>query len=270
MPASGERFETAGDDGAEPGDWIAEEAHLLALRKGTGAIVDRHFDREVPAADQLADELEIEVEALAAEDQPLDALAAKHLVHRGGIARLRREQPVHQPGEELVREVHHHGKEPVVAELPDLPGPPTHVAGPQHDGGGEPQARGSNPAAIARRSSVGGRNTYRGSSVSSAGRRARSPDPTTTDRTPPGLSAARTRRSNATGSRTCSTAPFTKAASNDSGSIASSVCASSGSVSVTPSRRPSEARPPSPPSTTCKTRPPRPSRKARSATPSSR
>src|SRR5438128_12230309 len=122
MPASGERFETAGDDGAEPGDGIAEEAHLLALRKGTGAVVDRHFDREMSTADELANELEIEVEALAAEDEPLDALAPEHLVHGGGVARLGAEQPVHQPGEELVRQIHHHGEESVVAELPDLPG----------------------------------------------------------------------------------------------------------------------------------------------------
>src|SRR5579864_3916683 len=67
--------------GPKPRQRIAEERDLLPLRERPRLIVHRNLEGIVTRADQLADELPIEVEPVRLERETVKAVPPEHLVH---------------------------------------------------------------------------------------------------------------------------------------------------------------------------------------------
>src|SRR5258707_13280123 len=77
LVASGpaERDESKLHDGPDPGQRIPKDPDLLAFLERPGPVVHRNLQGRITFADQLDDQLVVEVEAVTLEIQPIQAVA---------------------------------------------------------------------------------------------------------------------------------------------------------------------------------------------------
>ena len=122
------------DDG-DPTEGVAEHADLLALVKPARTVGDGHLERHVACQQQLAEQFVVEVEAVGAEGQPLQALAPEDLVHCGRIAQPHRIHQVEQRAEEEPSHIHHRGLQSACGEAANLPAIRAHVPAAEYQGG---------------------------------------------------------------------------------------------------------------------------------------
>src|SRR5215475_5033051 len=84
---------------------VAPELDLLALVEATGDVVHRDLHRRVAVAGELARELDVELEPVALQVEPVEALGAEHLEHRRHVGDPLLVQQVVGLGEQDLREV---------------------------------------------------------------------------------------------------------------------------------------------------------------------
>jgi hypothetical protein len=106
----------------DPGDRVADHPHLLPFLPRARAVVHRQFQRPVSLSQQLDHDLEVEVEPVALEGQPVQAISTEDLEHAEGILEPLPVDEIEEPQEDDVPEVEHRGQRRRVVELPDLPG----------------------------------------------------------------------------------------------------------------------------------------------------
>src|SRR3954466_6554812 len=74
--------EPVAEERAVARDRVAPEPDLLALVEPARDVVHRDLHRRVAVAGQLARELDVELEPVALQIEPVEALGAEHLEHR--------------------------------------------------------------------------------------------------------------------------------------------------------------------------------------------
>src|ERR1700690_4534332 len=79
--AGSQGLEAVLHQGAHPGQGVAEHRHLLSLLERARMVRDRYLDRPVALPHELDQELPVEVEPVAFEREPGDAVPAEDLVH---------------------------------------------------------------------------------------------------------------------------------------------------------------------------------------------
>ena len=129
-------YEAAGaHDGHEPREGVAQDANLLALIESPGLIGHGNLDHRVTAAQQLAEQLEIEVEAVALQGEPPHTLGPEHFVHRRRIGQSRSEQQVEKGVKQHTTDIHQRSARTAAGEFSDLPAVGPHVPAAEYDGG---------------------------------------------------------------------------------------------------------------------------------------
>src|ERR1043165_1694162 len=99
------RGETHLRDGPEPGQSVAGEADLLALRKGARGVVHWKLDGDIPLAHQLHDKLDIKIEAVANEINAKQGVAAKHFEHREWVGHFCVQHEIYRGPEKRMSEI---------------------------------------------------------------------------------------------------------------------------------------------------------------------
>src|ERR1700752_4364739 len=108
-------------DGPKPGKTVTRKADLLAFRERARHVIDRKLHRDVALADQLDNELNVEIEAVADEIETVQRVAPEHLEHRKWVAHARIQRQVYERLEEPMPQIHESGGERRVRELAHLP-----------------------------------------------------------------------------------------------------------------------------------------------------
>ena len=69
----------------DPGERVAEHANFFTLFKGARLVADRNLDGPMSGADELDQNLPIEVETVALQREAVEGVAAEDFVHREGV-----------------------------------------------------------------------------------------------------------------------------------------------------------------------------------------
>jgi len=123
------------EDGPHPARRIAQHADFLALIEAARAVGYRHFQRLKARAHELAQQLVIEIEAIAGQMQSVHAVGAKHLEHRGRIGEPAREHHIKESVKQHAANIHERGLDPAAGKAADSPAIGSQVAAAQNEGG---------------------------------------------------------------------------------------------------------------------------------------
>ena len=81
-PRYAESGESALEDCEDPGQGISKHPNFLSFVKASRLIAHRDFDGPEPSANQLSQQLEIEIKPITGEIQAIESIRSKYFVHR--------------------------------------------------------------------------------------------------------------------------------------------------------------------------------------------
>src|SRR5262249_1014392 len=89
-----------------------EKSDLLALVEISSHVVHRNLERDEAVSDDLADQLDVEVETVTIKVASIDAFTAKHLEHRAYIGHILPIEDVEALVEDELRDIDEHAAKP--------------------------------------------------------------------------------------------------------------------------------------------------------------